>query len=77
MNQSQILASVVFAPARVDTPQVPFQLTSQQSSSHISQMSGPLFTEDRYSTSSDEDRNFVMLKWTTSQDKGHCQMQPQ
>ena len=42
--------------ARVDTPQVPFQTSSQNSSSHLSQLSAPLFTEDRYSTSTDNDQ---------------------
>ena len=43
--------------ARVDTPQVPFQKLSQNSRSHLSQLSAPLFTEDRYSTSTDNDQN--------------------
>ena len=41
--------------ARVGTLQVPLQTISQNSGSHISQMSAPLFTEHRYSTSTDED----------------------
>ena len=36
------------------TPQVPFQTISQNSGSHLSQMSAPLFTED--STSTDDDQ---------------------
>ena len=40
----------------MDTPQVPFQKLSQNSSSHLSQLSAPLFTEDRYSTSTDNDQ---------------------
>ena len=42
--------------ARPDTPQVPFQKLSQNSSSHLSQLSAPLFTEDIYSTSTDNDQ---------------------
>ena len=42
-------------PARPGTPQVPYnELNTQDSGSHISQMSGPLFTEDRLSTSSSD-----------------------
>ena len=41
--------------ARADTLQVPFQTLSQNSGSHLSQLSAPLFTEDRYSTSTDND----------------------
>ena len=43
------------SPARAGTPQVPFQTIPQNSGSHLSQMSAPLFTEDRYSTSTDDD----------------------
>ena len=43
--------------ARADTPQVPFQKLSQNSGSHFSQLSVPLFTEDRYSTSTDNDQD--------------------
>ena len=40
-------------PARLGTPQAPYnELNTQDSGSHMSQMSGPLFTEDRLSTSS-------------------------
>ena len=40
-------------PARLGTPQVSFDnLNTQDSGSHMAQMSGPLFTEDRLSTSS-------------------------
>ena len=42
--------------ARADTPQVPFQKLSQNSGSHLSQLSAPLFTEDRYSTSTDNEQ---------------------
>ena len=42
--------------ARADTPQVPFQKLSQNSSSHLSQLSAPLFAEDRSSTSTDNDQ---------------------
>ena len=41
---------------RVGTPQVPLHAISQESGSHLSQMSAPLFTEDRYSTSTDNDQ---------------------
>ena len=54
-QQSQIL----------DTPQVPFQQTSQNSESHLSQLSVPLFTEDRYSTSSDNDEENCDAEITT------------
>ena len=43
--------------AQADTPQVPFQKLSQNSGSHLSQLSAPLFTEDRYSTSTDNDQD--------------------
>ena len=43
--------------AQADTPQVPFQKISQNSGSHLSQLSAPLFTEDRYSTSTDNDQD--------------------
>ena len=42
--------------ARADTPQVPFQTLSQNFGSHLSQLSAPLFTEGRYSTSTDNDQ---------------------
>ena len=41
----------------MDTPQVLFQKISQNSGSHLSQLSAPLFTEDRYSTSTDNDQD--------------------
>ena len=43
-------------PARVGTPQVPFQTLSQNSGLHLSQLSASLLTEDRYSTSTDDDQ---------------------
>ena len=46
---------VLSSPARVGTPQVPFQTISQDSGSHLSQIPAPLFTEDRYSSSTDDD----------------------
>ena len=52
-RQSQISPNIVSSSARADTPQVPFQTLSQNASSHLSQLSAPLFTEDRYSTSTD------------------------
>ena len=57
VHQQQVLAHTVPpSPARVGTPQVPFQTLSQNSGSHLSQLSAPLFTEDRYSTSTDDDQ---------------------
>ena len=46
------------APSRLPRPLMPrVQLpNSQFSGSHLSQLSGPLFTEDRYSTSSGDDQ---------------------
>ena len=43
------------APARPITPHIPLPPT-QDSGSHLSQLSCPLFTEDRYSTSSEDDQ---------------------
>ena len=43
-------------PVRAGTQQVFLNHNTQNSSSHISQMSGPLFTEDRLSTSSCSDQ---------------------
>ena len=43
-------------PVRADTPQVFFNNNTQDSGSHMSQMSGPQFTEDRISTSSGSDQ---------------------
>ena len=43
-------------PARLGTPQVFFHNNTQDSGSHMSQMSGPLFTKDRLSTSSSSDQ---------------------
>ena len=51
--------------ARADTPQVPFQKLSQNSGSHLSQLSVPLFTEDRYSTSTDTDEENCDAEITT------------
>ena len=57
MHQKQVPTHAVPpSPARVGTPQVPFQTLSQNSGSHLSQLSAPLFTEDRYSTSTDDDQ---------------------
>ena len=55
-KQSQILASIVSTPARAGTPQVPFHTLSLNSGPPLSQLSAPLFTEDRYSTSTDNDQ---------------------
>ena len=46
--------AVPTAPHRPLTPHIPLP-KSQDSSSNLSQMSAPLFTEDRYSSSSDDD----------------------
>ena len=48
---------MVFPSARSDTPQVPFRKLSQNSRSHLSQLSVPLFKEDRYSTSTDNNQD--------------------
>ena len=53
----QISTNIVFPSAGVGTPQVPFQKLSQNSGSHFSQLSAPLFTEDRHSTSTDNDQD--------------------
>ena len=53
-----------------DTPQVPFQQTSQNFESHLLQLSVPLFTEDRYSTSTDNNEEIVMQKSPPLQDGG-------
>ena len=42
--------------ARADTLQVSFNNNTQDSGSHMSQMPGPPFTEDKYSTSSGSDQ---------------------
>ena len=46
--------AVPITPHRPLTPRIPLP-KSQDSSSYLSQMSAPLFTEDRYSSSSDDD----------------------
>ena len=57
--------------AQADTPQVPFQNLSQNSRSHLSQLSAPLFTEDRYNTSTDTDQDncdpevSMITRWQT------------
>ena len=56
-KQSQISTNMVFPSARVDTPQAPFQKLSQNSGWHLSQLFVPLFTEDRYSTSTDNSQD--------------------
>ena len=55
----------MFPSARADTPQVPFQKLSQNSGLHLSQLSVPLFTEDRYSTSTDNDEENCDAEITT------------
>ena len=44
---------------------MPFQQPSQNSESHLLQLSGPLFTEDRYSTSTDNDEESCDTEITT------------
>ena len=44
-------------PVRAGTPQVFLNHDTQDSGSHISQMCGPLFIEDRLSTSSGSDQD--------------------
>ena len=57
MHQQQVPTHTVPpSPARVSIPQVPFQTLSQNSGSHLSQLSALLFAEDRYSTSTDDDQ---------------------
>ena len=46
--------AVPTTPHRPLTPHIPLPI-SKDSSSNLSQMSAPLFTEDRYSSSSDDD----------------------
>ena len=70
-KQSQISASIVSSSGRADTPQVPFQTLSQNSGSHLSRLSAPLFTEDRYSTSIDNDQRIVMQKSARLRDGEH------
>ena len=52
--QETPVSAVPTALHRPLTPRIPL-LQSQDSSSSLSQMSAPLFTEDRYSSSSDDD----------------------
>ena len=49
----------------MDTPHVPFQKISRNSESHLLQLSVPLFTEDRYSTSTDNDEENCDAEITT------------
>ena len=49
-----LVPEVPTTPHRPLTPRIPLP-KSQDSSSNVSQMSAPLFTEDRYSSSSDDD----------------------
>ena len=55
-KQLQISPNIVSSLARADTPQVPFQTLSQNSGSHLFQLSAPQFSEDRYSTNTDNDQ---------------------
>ena len=64
-QQPQILTNIVSPSARVDTPQVPFQKLSQSSRLHLSQLSLPLFTEDRHSTSTDNNEENCDAEITT------------
>ena len=70
-KQSQISTNICPHQPRADTPQVPFQNLSQNSGSHLSQLSAPLFTEDRYSTSTDNEKDncdaevSIITRWQT------------
>ena len=70
-RQSQVSANIVSSSARADTPQVLFQTLSQNSGSHLSQLSAPLYTEDRYSTSTDNNQENCdaevskIMRWQT------------
>ena len=59
------LNNIVSPLARADTPQVPFQKLSQNSGSHLSQLSVPLFAEYRYNTSTDNDEENCNAEITT------------
>ena len=54
MQETSVPTVPPVAPHRPLTPHIPLP-KSQDSSSYLSQMSAPLFTEDRYSSSSDDD----------------------
>ena len=56
------------APARPLTPHVPLPKL-QDSGSHLSQMSAPLFTEDRCSTSSEDETTACDVEVTFSNDR--------
>ena len=56
-------------PARPLTPHVPLPKL-QDSGSHLSQMSAPLFTEDRYSTSSEDETAACDAEVTFINDRG-------
>ena len=56
------------APARPLTPRVPLP-KSQDSGSHLSQMSAPLFTEDRCSTSSEDETTACDVEVTFINDR--------
>ena len=81
-KQLQILTNIVSPSARADTPQVPFQKLSQNSRSHLSQLSVPLFTEDRYNTSTDNNKdNFdaeitTVTRWRTQSQATTMVMSP-
>ena len=64
-KQLQILTNIVSPSARADTPQVPFQKLSQNSRSYLSQLPVPLVTEDRYSTSTDNEEDNCDAEITT------------
>ena len=55
--------TVPLTPQRPLTPCIPLP-TSQDSGSYLSQMSAPLFTEDRYSSSSEDDLEMCNAKIT-------------
>ena len=57
------------APARPITPRIPLPPT-QDSGSHLSQLSCPVFTEDRYSTSSEDDQEACNVEITQINKQG-------
>ena len=82
-KQLQISTNIVSPSAHADTPQVPFQNLSQNSGSHLSQLSVLLFTEDRYSTSTDNDQDncdaeiSMITRWRTPSQVTTMVMSPQ
>ena len=69
--------------ARADTPQIPFQKRSQNFGLHLSQLSVPLFTEERYNTITDNDQDncdaeiSMITRWQTPSQVTTMVMSPQ